>query len=540
MPNILSLGILSGQTGNVLGSWNSLGLFSGFSCLLFLFVVEFFPISKIEKIVLGIFILLSILLAVIINFPLSWELLGIFALVIFVYKVSISFQGVEGESGKRHFPTISFTIVIISLLFFLAGSFSSGVLPTRLQILNTEISPSFGATMFVTKGVLAEHPLFGLGPNRFGDAWSMYKPAVINSTDFWDTSFGSGFGLLPTFTATTGVVGILAWIIFLFVFLFIGIKSVFSSIKDKINWEIVTFFVLSLYLFISSFFYATGTVMFLLALSFTGIFIGLVASSSGKEITISFLNDHRKSFFSILALIIIVVLSVIASFKYVERIASVVYFGRAVSASTEPVAEDNIKKALFLYSNDLYLRTYSQIFLVKLSSIANKGTTLSDAEKADLQTSFDGALNGAMSATTYNPSNYLNFKLLGSVYQTAGLLGVEDAYAKAVQSFQSASALNPFNPGLKLSMANASFSDGKVEEAKDYAKAALSLKGDYIDALIFLSQVAKSENNNSEALSYARQALSLAPADQSLIDYVNSLKNTSSSSASDSTTDKTE
>jgi len=122
MPNILSLGILSGQTGNVFGSWNALGLFAGFSALMLLLVVEFFPISRIGKILLEIFILLSILLAMIINFPLVWILLGISALIIFVYKTSITLHNNGDEETKRHFPIISFVVVLISLLFLNATS----------------------------------------------------------------------------------------------------------------------------------------------------------------------------------------------------------------------------------------------------------------------------------------------------------------------------------------------------------------------------------------------------------------------------------
>ena len=111
------------------------------------------------------------------------------------------------------------------------------------------------------------------------------------------------------------------------------------------------------------------------------------------------------------------------------------------------------------------------------------------------------------------------------MYQAVGSLGVKDAYNKAVPAFQDASNLNPLNPGLKLSMANASFADGKIKEAKDYANASLSLKPDYVDALITLSQIAKDEGNNAEALSYAQTALSVSPANADLIKYVDSFKN---------------
>lgn len=534
LPSILSLGILPPKIGNVLGSWNALGLFAGFSSLMFLLVIEFFPTSKIEKLLLEIFILLSILLIIVVNFQLVWILLGIFSLIIFVYKASTNFQRNEEEEevssiriggGKKHFPIISFVIAMISLLFFISGQFIGGIVSNRLQISNSEVNPSFSATMSITKGVIAQNPLLGIGPNRFGEAWSMYKPVIINDTQFWDTYFNSGSGLLPTLVATSGGLGILAWLVFLILFLVIGVKSVFSSIKNSKNWEMMAFFVLALYLFVASFFYFTGTVIFLLSLAFTGVFIGLATTNSNKEISMSFLNDYRKSFFSILGLIILMIFSATLLFKYGERFASVSYFRKSLSTTTIQNAKDYIGKALSLYSNDLYLRTYSQIYLIELNSLAKEGASLSDTQKADLQNSFDQTISSAQAATNYDPSNYLNFQLLGSTYQAVGSLGVKDSYSKAVLVYQNASNLNPLNPGLKLSMASASFVDGKVKEAKDYANSALLLKPDYIDALIFLSQIEKSEGNNSAALSYAQTALSFSPEDKDLIEYVNSLSN---------------
>ena len=533
MPTILSLGILDGKTGNVLGSWNALGLFAGFSGLMFLFVIEFFSISKIEKLFLGIFILFSILLMVAVNFQLVWILFGISSLIIFVYKASIiSERNGYNEEGseKRHFPIISFVVVMISLLFFISGQFVGSIIPNRLQISNNEINPSLGATMSITKGVLAKHPLLGIGPNRFGEAWSMFKPESINNTQFWDVSFDSGSGLLPTLVSTTGILAILSWLTFFVLFLVIGVRSIFSSIKNGINWEMTVFFVLPLYLFVTSFFYSVGSAIFFLLLAFIGVFIGLTTSNSDKEISISFLNDHRKSFFSILMLILLMIFSTTLSFKYIERFVSVSYFRKALSATTIQDAENYINKALSLYSNDLYLRTYSQIYLVKLNSLAKADASLSDAEKADLQTSFDQTISSAQAAVTYDPLNYLNFQLLGSTYQAVGSLGVKDVYSKAVLAYQNASILNPLNPVLKFSMAGASFIDGKVKEAKDYANAALLLKPDHVDTLIILSQIAKSENNNSLALSYAQTALSFSPDDKSLIQYVNSLSNSTPAS----------
>lgn len=549
MPKILSLGILISRdtsavkTLNILGSWKALGLFAGFASLLFLLVIEFFSISKIEKIILRILMLISLFLVASVNFPLVWVLLGISSLVIFVYKTSITLHKGEEEEGKKHFPYLSLVVVLVSLLFFLNPVVPTStptplgnVIPNLLKVSNLEAGPSLGATMWVTKEVLEKDPIFGLGPNKFSNAWALHRPESMNNNTFWNVDFSAGFGLLPTLVSTTGGLGILAFIVFLVLFLVVGVRSVFSGIKDGVNWEMMAFFVLSLYLFVSSFFYFTGVVIFLLSLAFAGVFAGLVASNSNSEISVSFLSDHRKSFFYILLLILVVVFSIATSFKYLGRLSSVSYFNKALFAETIPVAEDAINKALYLYSNDVYLRTYSEVYLLKLNSIASKGANLSDEDKASLQDSYNKAIGGAERATLYDPSNYSNFQALGSVYQTAGSLGGEGAYDQAVLAFQKASNLNPIHPRLKLILAGVSFANGKIQDAKNYAKEALTLRPNYIDALVTLSQIAKNEGNNSAALSYGQQALVLNPSDESLIKYVNSLSGSSSTPTPTSST----
>lgn len=526
LPDFLSLGVLGGKTDTILGSWNAFGLFAGFISVMSLFIIEFFSVSKMAKWFLGVLIGFSVILSAVVNFSLTWQLLGVFALIVFVYKISFSYSENQDEGAKRHFPIFSFAVVFISLLFLISGQFIGGILPNSLGLSNIEVRPSLAATMSVTKEALMKDPVLGIGPNNFGKIWAMYKPQVINTTQFWDTSFNSGSGLLPTFASTTGSLGILAWLAFFILFILAGAKSLFSSIKNNTSWGIAVFFVASLYLFVSTFFYSTGGALFLLAFAFIGVFIGLSSASGEKgELEITFLGSPKKSFFSMLALIIVMILVAATGFKYVERLASVPYFGKTLSASTIPVAEAAILKALSLYQNDLYWRTYSQVYLTKINSIVSKeATSLSDADKADLQASFDKAVNGAQLAIAYDQTNYLNYSSLGVVYNTVGLLGVKDAYAKAIEAYKMASSLNPLYPGIKLAIARVYLADEKLTEAKEYAQQALSLKSDYVEALVTASQIEKSSGNTAAAISYAEQALALAPDNKDLKDYVTSLK----------------
>lgn len=532
MPGTLSLGVLGGSADNLVGSLNALGILAGFSALASLFVIEFFSVTKRAKYLFGLLILISLFLMASVNYMLVWKLLGVFALVIFVYKISFLSQlKQEGAENKQaQFPAFSFALVLISLLFFMSGQFIGGFLPNRLSIVNTEVSPSFNSTMLITKEALKKDPLLGIGPNRFSELWAMYKPASINSSIFWDVSFNSGSGVIPTFGATTGYLGILSWLIFFVMFILSGVKSLFAKVRHKMHREMTAFFVLSLYLFIASFLYSSGPVIFLLAFAFTGVFIGLLSNRENGEWSFTFLGDHRKNFFFVLFLVLVMVFFAGITFKYIERLASVSYYGNAVQAESIDVAESSIGKALSLHTNDLYMRTYSQVYLIKLNNLLNKESALTEEEKANLQTSFDQALSGALGATSYNASSYLNYQNLGNVYSTAGSIGVQDAFTKAVEAYQVASNLNPFNPGIELAIARAYFADGKIKDAKELANKALTLKADYIDALVMLSQIAKSEGNNTSALSYAEQALSISPTNSDLIEYVKSLQSGGSSS----------
>lgn len=535
-PQSLSLGVLPvDKTANLFGTWNSLGIFAGLSVVMSLYVVEFLSVSKLAKWLLGALVVISLFLSAAVGLSLIWVLLGIFALIIFIYKVSLSYgerkmQGENtAEAKKMRFPLFSFVIVMLSLLFFMSGQFIGSYIPNLLGIANIEVNPSFSATMSVTGQELAKSPIFGAGPNRFGEVWAMYKPVSINSTIFWDTTFTSGSGLLPTFAATTGGLGILAWLLFLYVFVTSGFKLLFDSIRNNDKKEASVFFVLSLYLFVSSFFYSVGMAPFLLAFAFSGIFTGMAGGRDPKkELTMTFLDDPRKSFFSISAMVLLMLITAASGFKYLERFISVPYFSDALTATSLPQAESSITRAVALHANDLYLRTYAQVYLSKIASLVSKNaSSLSDADKAALQSSFDQAVGGAQLAVQYDSMNYLNYASLGNVYDSVGVLGVKGAYDKALESYQKAAGLNPLNPALQLDLARVSFANKDASAAEKYAKEALKLKPDYVDALLTLSQIEKNSGNISSALTHAEQALSLDPTNKNISDYVNSLKNVS-------------
>jgi O-antigen ligase len=246
IPNTLSLGILDDKTNNLLGSWNAFGIFAGALAIISMFSLEFLSPTKKKKILLTAILIISLFLIASVNFPLIWRLLGIVSLVIFVYKISLfSFKKDENQTNKK-FPTTSFSVIIVALLFFISGQFIGSYLPNVLGLLNIEVNPSYSTTWQVTKSVFKENPLLGIGPNKFADAWSLYKPSLINGSQFWNTPFSNAFGLIPTLMINGGILVGLLWLVFLVLTIFSGLKKLLNLIKEKYDHTLVLYFLLAI------------------------------------------------------------------------------------------------------------------------------------------------------------------------------------------------------------------------------------------------------------------------------------------------------
>lgn len=527
-PGIISIFNLD-TTANLVGSLNVLAVYSSLIVLFSVFVIEFFSISRLFKIILSVILLLSLFLIAVVNFSLVWLMLGIFTLFIFVYKVSFFINKQEGEK-KTGFPLSSFIVAMLSLIFFISSQFIGGILPSIFKVSSNEVRPSFISTMSVFRGTITNDPVFGIGPNKFTDAWNLYKPTNINQTVFWDSSFSNGSGTIPSFFVTTGILGTLLWLLFFVLLIMCGYKSLSKFNKEgEIDIKTFIFYLVSLYLFMMSIFYTIGVVLFFLAFAFLGVFMGFsINNNKDKEISFSFLDDVRKSFFAILFFIIIMIISITLVFKYTERLVSVVYFQKAINANTTEQAEVNIKNAIYLSQNDLYLRTYTQIYILKINSLVSKtqeGGSLSDEEKTNLQTYFDQAIKSAQMATSLNRTNYLNFETLGSVYEVGLSLGAAESFDKALESYKKAESLSPLSPSIKLNISRLLYLNKKVDEANEYAQKSLVLKDNYVDALLILSQIAKQKGDDKSSILYIEKALYYYPENEDLRKYLNTLKN---------------
>lgn len=519
-PTLTTFGIFVDKIGNVIGSWNDLAIFFGLGILLSLVTFELIARAQL-KIFLGAVIFLCLSFLAVINFVLSWILVGGCALIFFVYLSSLR-SAKHTEDGAFSLPTkpqkipfLSLIIVVISVIFIIGSSIIGPLVPRMLGISSVDIRPSLSTTFTIAKQSLSHRPVFGAGPNRFIHDWLAYKPTAVNATQFWNIPFTTGFGLVPSFVVTLGILGTLAWLFFLGSFIYEGSKKLFLTKDQSSSYVVGSSFLLSLYLWIAVCTYAAGSLITVLAFVVTGVFIGLLVQRRlSPQIQFVYLRDPRSSFFTILSLVIFLIFSVSGLYLSVKNFSSSIFLeqGTQVLSTSGPSAraESLISKATALNPiGDNYL-ILSQVYQSRLSQFLNSQSGQGKVDPA-FQSAFSSAESAIRQAVMYDKTNVDNWRALGNLYQFATTLGVDGAYDNAKSSFSQAQTLDPNNPSMFLDLARLELAHKNTDNARTLIHQALSYKPDYLDAFLMLSDLEASAGNTKEALLQAQTAVSIDP-----------------------------
>lgn len=527
-PNTLGIGIFSSKTINLIGKWSDFAVFLGAIVLLAVAMVELLKIGKIQKIFTLVLIGACLFFLMLINSISAWVLVGLFSLIIFIYAMTVirngnATQDTNNILEKRFFPAISFSVVMISLVFILANPLVGQIFSDNLGVYNVEFRPSVSTTFEVAKQVLVQDPVFGFGANRFENAWAQFRPVRVLQTTFWDTNFSQGFGFIPTFLVTSGPLVFLSLLFFLVYFFYFGIKKVFSfSIEPMANFFLLSSFILAAYFLIFLWISVPNITIVFLTFVMIGIFINTLEERKLiGQYKISFLKDPRKSFFSILTISVLFIATLSMGYIYTKKFVAVAYtdqgFRRTQNVDTFNKAEKsfvssarNNSKADFAYQN---LANY---YYSKLNILMNSSGLSDEFVGSQFQSYFLNAENSAKLAISKDRTNFFNWVLLGNIYKGVVPLDIEGSYESAKASYESALVLNPNSPSIYLLLARLELANDNIPQAKINIDKALALKQNYGEALFLTSQIYLEEGNNDEALNRIVQALF---ADPSNIEY---------------------
>lgn len=540
--DVLDFGIFTSLTTSMVGSWNNIGIFFGIAVILSLLTYEMVSVSKVMRILLSIALLLSLFFLVLVNFSTIWIILAITAFLYILYSLfssgmyghglELSFSAVKHKLSKV--PLYPAIVLIVSIVFTIWGGTLGSSLANKLQVTNLEVRPSFSVTMNIAKNTIKDKPLFGSGPNTFTTQWLTWKPDDVVSTVFWNTDFTNGIGLLPTFAVTTGLLGILSWLIFLGFYLYLGVKSIFTRFEESFTkYLLVSSFFVSLYLWIMSFVYMPSTAVFILTLFFTGLFFASVYLSGILQVeTKTFLVHPREGFVSSLIMVVFFIATAYLGFGLYKNSQSLYYFQKSAYALNTSgdigASETNMLSAISAVPLDVYYRALSEIEVIKINAILSQDPAKVKPEDAQKQFSetLQNAITAGLLAKDKDSDNYLNWISLGKVYEAVSVpeLKVEGSYESAQFAYMEALRRNPKNPGILVLLSRLAIIKKDFTQARNYAMQAIQLKNNYTDAYFLLSQIEVQNNNIKGAIDSVTAASVIEPTNSGIFFQLGLLK----------------
>lgn len=528
-------------TANLIGSFTDLGMLVGMGLISALLAMRFLPLSRRIRTAVWIFGGLALVVLALVNSKLIWILVTLVALGLFIEAImkrrgqsdDDDFEGVATLElhGGREAAYVSdsralapsLITIVIALFFIIGGNTIGAALSNALGTNFIDVHPSWQSTLAVGSHTYASSPLFGSGPGTFGEQWLKYRDRALNDTIFWNVDFNAGIGMIPTSFVTTGILGTLAWLAFIGLFLFTGIRTLlFRTPEDAYaRFVSVASFVGSVFLFTVMIFATPGPLVLLAGFFMVGLFVSsLRYGGSRREWGIVFSKNPRVGFVIVFALTILLLASVVAAYAVVERYLADVSYAQGVSALSKgdlPGAAADVTRALLFAQNDRTYQLAAAIGIAQMNKIA-ADTTLSPS---DAQQQFQGALSSSIQAATkavdLDSKNYQNWAVLGSVYQTVVPLNLEGAYEKSKDAYQHAIDLNPSSPTLPFQLAQLEIAQKNYAAAEADLTQAINLKHDYTQAIFLFSQLEVQQGKAKEALQAAEAAAVFAPNDPNVL-----------------------
>ena len=520
----LSFGLFTSVTSSPIGSWYDLGLFAGFVALSGV-LAYLSPGKKKKTFLSSSLFVVSLAIAALVNFSLVWILLALTALVVVVFSISFGRrpydnEQVRGEDVSRFaLPIAPIVVLIISVFFLLPGSLVSSAI-SKMGFSYTQIRPSLTGTTSVVTSVWKSDirsALLGEGPNRFANAWMLHKPAGINNTIVWNSSFDYGVGFVPTFAATTGILGILAWVVFIGGFLYLALNALGRMSRESSRfYAAVSLFILVVYAWIVMITFVPGVFFVAMTFLLSGVLMGVLrAEGAIPTLSIYFSQNPKIGFVGVFSAVILLVGTVVSLYGLTARTLSVYHFGsglRAVNVNDDwEKGAKNIISAVNLYETDTYDRALASLFTKRLYQIS--GNADATTVKTQFQEFLGNAITAAKKAVAYDASSPSNYAALGDVYAAVASLNITGAYESAAGAYNQAIDHDPQNPVWYVSLARLEIGQKNMTGARDYIRKALAVKGDYVDAIFLQAQIEAGDGNIKEAIALSEETVMLAPND---------------------------
>ncbi|MBI5742408.1 MAG: tetratricopeptide repeat protein [Candidatus Niyogibacteria bacterium] len=516
-PGFLS-GILNSNTASLIGGWNTLGAFAGLILLLSLALFDL-PSPVYMRVGFLLLALAAIFFLAVVNFTDLW---WVIAILLFAFLSHLFLVRRESQA----LTVATFAVLLIAFFFMFAPPTVGEWVSAKFGIAFIEARPSWGTTMEIVKSALKADPFLGSGPNTFIYDWIAARPQSLNATLFWGSRFTAGVGHLPSFAATTGILGLIAILVLLGSFLWRGGRVTLNSLlatdaHDEGRYLLFVTFFGALYLWTTNIIYTPGFALFLLAFIFSALFIALAASRGlVKNVSLRLFERSATGFVSVMAMIFILLFSVSVAYRLSTKYFAAYDYGegvKAFNAGDLSAAQTKFMRAMRTDETDLYYRSLVELDIKQMANILAQTNLSVEELRAKFQTALAQAVNDGQAAVRLGRMDPLNWLALGKVYEAIVPFKVSGASQVALDTYAEATKRDPQNPEVLLAEARVAVATNDFAKAKEFLDAAIALKSDYTPARFLMVQVESQLGHIEAAIKQGETARLQAPNDIGLL-----------------------
>lgn len=516
---------------NTVGTVGYLGFFV--AILLPLTIAMLIISKKWLRILFAAQLILSIFILFLVNYAIVWWAVLIGSAILMIFGM------VKRSIFDARWIALPMFFLAVSLFFILLNPNIPWIAP-RVH----EVFLSQGNSLNISLQAIKARPIFGSGPGTFSYDFLKFKDAGFSKSPLWSMTFSQASSKILGDLASTGVLGLVALLLFLSAPIFYGAKFLISEkifIYDEkqkesslLNPKSHRILMLGVSAALATqvvayFLYNSNIVLGFLNFFMLATLVVLIASDK-KEYMLrpSSVMTLVMTFAFTLVFIFGLGLLIIDGQKYVAEIDY--HSGLDLwRVGSKDAGTKSLELAASLNpSSDLYLRQLSQVYILSLKDELrgiNINQAPSAAEKSKVQALITNSVNAAKRATDLNPNSASDWANRGNVYQTLiGLVG--DAVTWANNSYDRSLRLNPNDPYVLSQGAAVDFTSasnlGKdqassktqlLNTARDKLETATALNPNYSNGLYYLGLVYDALGQKGKAIEVLTRVQKLNPSD---------------------------
>ncbi len=375
---------------------------------------------------------------------------------------------------------------------------------------------TYGESWNIAVDALKQSPIIGMGSGNYLTAFNRFRPISYNASDLWAVKFATARSSVMTMLTEAGLLAGIG----IFLVVLAAYKMLAGLVKDKklTKSEFPESAVkLALGLLLAFLIAAPSTLTLTVVL-----FVLMALSSNAHVFSVSLVGqkqaseDEDKLSFASRLPAFIVTLPLLAVTLYTDvRATGMLVAENRFKNSIEALANneasntyDTMRQAVAGNSRvDRYRVSFSRVNLVLANAVAAK-SDITDADRQNITTLVQQAINEAKSAVALNPLRAGNWESLGQVYRAIAPLakGADDF---AIQSYRQAIVLDPVNPQLRVALGGLYFAKGDYENAVRVFELAVAAKPNHANARYNLAVALEQDKKIDRAISEMTVVLSL-------------------------------